>query len=217
MSKSIRAAAVLLAIALAPATLWAQDAGTTMDLGVKVGVNLATLNGQGESPGRRTGIIGGAHLTISLPNNSMFYFQPELLYSQKGFSESVEGNSATLALDYIDLPVLVGVKFDNGGSVTPRIFAGPQASFKMSCKLKGDAGGDSASIDCGSELIGEVFDAKSVLFDLLFGAGVDFDMGSIDIVFDARYDLGLTDALDLGDSKMSAWQFLAGVAFPLGN
>jgi hypothetical protein len=217
MSKSIRAAAVLLALALAPATLWAQDTGTTMDLGVKVGVNLATLNGQGESPGRRTGFIGGAHLTISLPNNSMFYFQPELLYSQKGFSESVEGNSATLALDYIDLPVLVGVKFDNGGSVTPRIFAGPQASFKMSCKLKGDAGGDSASIDCGSDLIGEVFDAKGVLFDLLFGAGVDFDMGSLDIVFDARYDLGLTDALDLGDSKMSAWQFLAGVAFPLGN
>jgi hypothetical protein len=42
-------------------------------------------------------------------------------------------------------------------------------------------------------------------------------MGKFDVVFDARYDLGLTDALDLGDSKMSAWQFLAGAQFPIGN
>lgn len=216
MSKSLRAAAVLLALALAPANLLAQDTGTSLDLGIKVGVNLASLSGQGDTPGRRTGFIGGGHLTISLPN-SMFYFQPEILYSQKGFSESIEGNSGTLALDYIDVPVLVGIKFDSGSSVTPRVFLGPQASFKMNCKLKGSQGGDSASIDCDSDLLGGVFDTKSVLFDLLFGAGLNFDMGSVDIVFDARYDLGLTDALELGDSKMTAWQFLAGVAFPLGN
>ena len=59
--------------------------------------------------------------------------------------------------------------------------------------------------------------SKSALFDLLFGAGFDLEMGKVDLVFDARYDLGLTDALDLGSSKMSAFQFLAGVAFPLGN
>ncbi len=218
MSKSIRTAAVLFVLCLMPVSLLAQDAGAgvSMDLGVKVGVNLATLNGEGESPGRRTGFIGGGHLTISLPN-SMFYFQPELLYSMKGFSESQDGTSATLALDYIDIPLLVGIHFDTGGSVTPRIFAGPQASINASCKLKGDQDGDSASFDCDSELVGEIFSAKSVLFDLLFGAGLDFDMGKLDIVFDARYDLGLTDALDLGSSKMSAWQFLAGVAFPLGN
>ncbi|MBT8462499.1 MAG: PorT family protein [Gemmatimonadetes bacterium] len=216
MLKSVRTAAVLLAVSLLPAQLMAQDTGVSMDLGVKVGVNLATLSGDGESPGRRTGLIGGGHLTIGLPN-SMFYFQPELLYSAKGFSESEGGNTATLALDYIDVPLLVGIRFDTGGSVTPRVFLGPQASIKASCKLKGSQDGDSASIDCDSELIGEVFAAKSVLFDILFGAGVDFDMGNVAIVFDARYDLGLTDALELGSSKMSALQFLAGVAFPLGN
>jgi len=216
MLKSVRTAIALGALLLAPAALLAQDTGTGLDLGIKAGVNLATLNGEGSSPGRRTGFIGGVHLTISLPN-SMFYFQPEILYSMKGFSESQDGISATLALDYIDVPVLVGVRFPTGGSVTPRIFAGPQASFNTSCKLKGDQDGDSASIDCDSDLVGEFFGAKSVLFDLLFGAGVDFDMGNLDIVFDARYDLGLTDALELGSSKMSAWQFLAGVAFPLGN
>jgi hypothetical protein len=52
---------------------------------------------------------------------------------------------------------------------------------------------------------------------MLFGAGFDLNMGKVDLVFDARYDLGLTDALELGNSKMSAFQFLAGVAFPLGN
>jgi hypothetical protein len=216
MSKSMRVAAACCLLLLAPAALHAQPGAVDVDLGVKVGVNLATLNGQGESPGRRTGFIGGGHLTISLPN-SMFYFQPELLYSMKGFSESDGGATATLALDYIDIPLLVGLHFDTGGSLTPRVFLGPQASIKTNCKLKGSEGGQSASIDCDDELIAGVFEAKSVLFDMLFGAGVDMAMGKVDIVFDARYDLGLTDALELGDSKMSAWQFLAGVAFPLGD
>jgi len=216
MLKSARALALLLALSLIPATLRAQETGVSLDLGVKAGVNLATLSVDGESPGRRTGFIGGGHLTISLPN-SMFYFQPELLYSMKGFSESDTGTTATLALDYIDIPLLVGIHFDTGGSFTPRVFLGPQASINASCKLKGDQDGDSASIDCDSELIGGVFSATSVLFDMLFGAGFDLEMGKVDLVFDARYDIGLTDALDLGSSKMSAFQFLAGVAFPLGN
>jgi hypothetical protein len=216
MKKTIRIAAAALALTVIPATLTAQDSGVGLDLGIKAGVNLATLSTDGETPGRRTGFIGGGHLTILLPN-SMFYFQPELLYSMKGFSESDSDGTGTLALDYIDIPILVGLRFDNGGSVTPRVFLGPQVSLNTSCKLKGDVGGDSASIDCDSELIGEFLNANSVLFDMLFGAGLDIDMGKVDIVFDARYDLGLTDALDLGSSKMSAWQLLAGVAFPLGN
>ena len=216
MLKSVRTAAVLCVLSLTPLSLLAQDGDGGMDLGIKAGVNLATLNGEGESPGRRTGFIGGGHLTISLAG-SMFYFQPELLYSMKGFSDSEGGISGTLALDYIDVPVLVGIHFPTGGTVTPRIFAGPQASFKTSCNLKGSDGDSDVSISCDDDLIGEFFSAKSVLFDLIFGGGLDFDMGKVDIVFDARYDLGLTDALELGDSKMSAWQFLAGVAFPLGN
>jgi hypothetical protein len=216
MRKTIRIAAAALALTVLPTTLLAQEGGVGLDLGIKAGVNLATLSTEGDTPGRRTGFIGGAHLTISLPG-SMFYFQPELLYSMKGFSESLDSESATLALDYVDIPLLVGLRFDTGGSVTPRVFLGPQASINTSCKLKGEQGGANASIDCDSELIGEFFVANSVLFDLLFGAGLDIAMGKVDIVFDARYDLGLTDALDLASSKMSAFQFLAGVAFPLGN
>lgn len=217
MRNTIRIAALALTLTMLPASLLAQEGGTGMQLGLKAGVNLATLNTDGETPGRRTGFIGGAHLTISLPN-SMFYFQPELLYSMKGFSEEVDGDTGTLALDYVDIPVLVGIRFDTGGSVTPRVFLGPQASVKTSCKLKGDIGdGGSGSIDCDSELLGGGLETKSVLFDMLFGAGLDLDMGKLDVVFDARYDLGLTDALEFGNSKMSAWQFLAGVAFPLGN
>lgn len=216
MRKTLRIAAAALALTVLPTTLLAQDGGVGLDLGIKAGVNLATLSTDGETPGRRTGFIGGAHLTISLPD-SKFYFQPELLYSMKGFSESVNGETGTLALDYVDIPLLVGLRFDTGGSVTPRVFLGPQASINTSCKLKGDQDGESASIDCDSELIGEFLVANSVLFDLLFGAGLDLAMGKVDVVFDARYDLGLTDALDLASSKMSAWQFLAGVAFPLGN
>ena len=83
MLKQVRIMMALCALTLVPATLTAQDSGVALDLGIKAGVNLATLSGEGESPGRRTGFIGGAHLTISLPN-SMFYFQPELLSIEQG-------------------------------------------------------------------------------------------------------------------------------------
>jgi hypothetical protein len=217
MWKTVRITAAVCMLSVAPAALVAQEsAGVSMEVGFKAGVNLATLNTSGESPGRRTGFLGGAHLAISLPG-SMFYFQPELLYSAKGFSDTFEGSSGTLALDYVDIPVLVGVHFETDGPATPRVFLGPQASVNLSCSLKGEEQGTSASIDCDSDLLGGVFDANSVLFDLLFGAGVDLAMGKFDVVFDVRYDLGLTDAIDAGDSKMSAWQFLAGAQFPLGN
>lgn len=217
MKKMAPAIAMLLALLSAPAALLAQDGGTTIELGIKAGVNLATLSGEGDSPGRRTALLAGAHLTIGLPN-SMFYFQPEILYSMKGFKESDGGMSATLALNYVDVPVFAGLAFPTGsGRVTPRIFAGPQASFKVSCDLKGSEGGTNASISCDDDLLSGILETKGVVFDLVFGGGLDIAAGKLDIVFDARYDLGLTDALELGDSKNTAWQFLGGVAFPLGN
>jgi hypothetical protein len=217
MMKSVRMLAIAAALLAAPATLQAQDGGVDLAAGVKAGVNIATLSGEGDSPGRRTAFLGGGFLTISLAN-SIVYFQPELLYSLKGFKESEGGTTGTLNLKYLDLPLLVGVGLTPAsGKLTPRFFVGPQVSFQLGCDIGGSEGGISGSIDCDDSLLQGLLDTKSVIFDLLLGIGADIDVGKLDLVIDARYDLGLTDVLEAGDSKMSAWQFLGGVAFPLGN
>jgi hypothetical protein len=57
-------------------------------------------------------------------------------------------------------------------------------------------------------------------FGLVFGAGVAFPLGSVQLIIDGRYDLGLSDINDYeGDTesiKNKAWQFMAGVGFPIG-
>jgi hypothetical protein len=77
--------------------------------------------------------------------------------------------------------------------------------------------GISASFDCEEIEL----ETKSVDFGLVPGAGVGFPVGRAKIVVGGRYDLGLTSINDVeGDDesvKNRAWQFMAGVAFPIGG
>ncbi|MDT8435700.1 MAG: porin family protein [Gemmatimonadota bacterium] len=212
--------AILLAAALSlPATGLAQD----LAIGVKGGLAITDLDVDAADPADEvdtetsTGLVGGAFLTIGL--GERFFVQPEVLYSQKGaeFSDPVEGFTAELELDYIEVPVLFGVRFPLVGSpIEPRIFAGPAVAFEASCDVSGDEGGVSVNLDCDEFGI----DTKSTDFGVLGGAGVNIGVGGFDIVLDARYVLGLADLDDTtgseDDVKNRAFQFMGGVAFPLG-
>ena len=62
---------------------------------------------------------------------------------------------------------------------------------------------------------------QQVDFGVVFGAAVAFPLGSVQLIIDGRYDLGLTNVNDTeGDDeslKNRAWQFMAGVGFPVGG
>ncbi|MFO7587652.1 MAG: porin family protein [Gemmatimonadota bacterium] len=197
---------------LAPRTSSAQVA---IDLGVKGGLAISDLDVEDdEGIDSRTGLVGGGFATFGIGNN--FFIQPELLYSMKGAKGDVEGVDATFKLDYFEIPVLFGARFPIANSpIEPRVFAGPAVAFEMSCKIDGEEGGVSVSVDC--EDLG--LDTKSVDFGVAFGAGFGYALEKLSIIVDGRYDLGIANiddsGFDTGDVKNRAWQFMAGVAFPL--
>ena len=197
-------ALLLVAAMFAPSESSAQTV-----IGAKAGIasSNVSISGEGASLSfdSRTAFIGGAFASIGV--GEMWFIQPEVLYSGKG--TSVE--SETLSLDYLEVPVLFGAAFPlSNSSLKPMVFAGPSVGFNLSCDAEGE--------DCGDFI-------NSIDFGLVFGAGLQYALESITLFFDARYDLGLTDFSDgLFDefessfsAKNRAWQFMAGVGFPVGG
>lgn len=113
----------------------AQDNRNALAFGPKVGLNLANVydtEGEQFDAGSKFGLVAGAFLSI--PIGTYLGFQPEMLYSQKGFkaSGSVLGSEYTFTrtLNYLDIPLLIAIK------PTPMltIVAGPQYSYLLSRK-----------------------------------------------------------------------------------
>ena len=178
-------------------------------IGAKAGINLANVTfssgGVSASADSRTGFVGGAFAQFGL--GSPLFIRPEVLYSSKGSESSDDFETFTLALDYLEVPVLIGAAFPlENSALKPQVFAGPAVGFLLSC--------DSGGTDCKDE-------AKSVDFGLVFGGGLEFALENLSLYFDGRYNLGLTNLDDSGEEDFSAknrvWQFMAGVGFPVGN
>jgi len=186
----------------------------------EVGINFgnvsdldAALSEVGIDTKMRAGFLAGVGVTFGL--NERFNIGAGGYYSQQGVKFTASGEAdATLKLDYIQVPVTLGVGFPTGGSVTPFVFAGPMIGFKASCK----AAESGVSIDCPE--LG--LDVKGTDFSILFGGGLGFTAGTGMISLGAWYDLGLTTILDNTVSggpqpKNRVFGFGLGYSFPLGG
>jgi hypothetical protein len=200
-------------MALPLALLIATPLQAQTTLGVKGGINVANVSTNidiSELVDSRTGFVGGAFVTLGL--GSLFAVQPELLYSQKGFKAEESGQSAQLGTNYIEIPVLLKAQFKLA-MLRPAVYAGPVASFETSCNL--DVVGVSFDCDDGEGFV----DRKKNEWGAVFGANVDLLLGSITLILDGRYQLGLTNLADVPDGddevKSRVWQIMAGVGFTL--
>lgn len=185
--------------------------------GAKVGLNLATLNGDVEDVKSLIGAHLGGFVEIKITDK--FAFQPELLYSMQGakteYSESEPGYSYSseekYKLGYLNLPLMA--KY----FATEKLFieAGPQIGFLMSAKydfkeietFMGDTETFSGDIDIKDNL-------KSIDFGLNFGLGYEFTQN---IFASARYNVGLSDINDVEGSNVKiqngVFQFSFGYKF----
>lgn len=142
--------------------------------GLKAGMNIANIYGDDVEDvwDPKIGICVGGFITYSI--NDIFAIQPELLLSIKGSKaeEEILGETVktTMSLTYLEIPVLA--------KLGP-LFVGPSLAIKLSGKRKID----SAKAD--------IENLKSTDFGLVFGGGVDFDLGPGKLTVDARYTLGL--------------------------
>lgn len=156
-------------------------------LGTKVGLNLATLNGQ-DVGGPVILPSANAGMLVQFALSDRFSLQPEVQYSLQGADQHTVGGGQqfTLHLDYVNIPVLVkyilpiGLFFETG----------PQLGLLVSAKDDYQGG----SVNVKDEL-------KSTDFSWLFGAGYTFFSG---LGVDARFNPGLINLLKNSTAGVSA-------------
>ena len=178
--------------------------------------------------GTRTGLLFGGILFYSF--SPVLGLQVEPAYVQKGASieqtEIEEGNTikieATLAADYIDIPVLLKASFGDG-PVKPYVLAGASVAFLLGDAMleidKTTLNGDDVTSQIPSDEREQKIETKSTDFILNFGGGVIIPLGQVNIFIEGQYNLGLTDVNDEPDDiteiKTTGIQIKAGVMFPL--
>jgi hypothetical protein len=139
--------------------------------GIKGGLNIADVSGiNGDN--RLSGHVG---LFINSKLNRNWSVQPEILYSGQGQQFMVVNKEYTLALSYIQVPIM----FQYYPVKQFYVEFGPQIGFLLSANVKDDD--DKVEVDN---------DYKKVDAGLSFGAGIQVTKL---LGFYARYNAGLAD------------------------
>jgi opacity protein-like surface antigen len=160
--------------------------------GAKTGLNLSNFKGDDvENTETKTGFNIGAFLEIGLSDT--FTFQPELLFSTQGVkAEDSEGSDSfeqIIKVNYLNVPLML--KYAVSDKFTLEF--GPQVGFLLAAKFKAIETMDGNTVSTEEDLK-DIF--KSIDFGLNFGASFDI----VDNIFiGARYNLGLSNILDLED------------------
>lgn len=139
------------------------------NLGVKGGLNFATLIGENNSEMSWTTDFNlGVMAEIKISDK--FSFQPELMYSGQGYDSNM-ASEGIIALNYLNVPLMAKYYVTKGLSLE----AGPQMGFLLSTK---------GGIDTNKDQF------KTTDFGVNFGLGYTLDNG---LNFSVRYNRGFTD------------------------
>ncbi len=159
---------------------------------IKVGVNGSTLRGRAESdfsPILR--LSGGAGVIMNI--GSHLQFQSEILYVVKG--SQVEGDpfhndnmvEATFDLTYLEVPLLLAYQF-RSAKLKPRIFVGPTIAVKLDSQIRFRA------ISGGPTQTQEDESVENRDVGLLFGFGIETDIGSETLMMGLQSSIGFSNA-----------------------
>ena len=179
------------------ATTFAQNEVGQLTIQPKVGVNIANIT-DADDADPRIGLAAGAEFEYGLTDN--IGLSAGVLYSMQGAKTTEDGADCTLKLDYLNVPILANFYVAKGFAVK----LGVQPGFKLSskAKFKGSGGSKEVEVEDG---------VKSV--DLSIPVGLSYQYQNI--VFDARYNWGVTKIVDDADSKHSVFQITVGYKFSL--
>jgi hypothetical protein len=162
--------------------------------GVYGGFNLSRIRGDADVTDfqkAKFGLWGGGYVRVSpFADTPGLTFEPQLSINCRGarWEETFDGDTfkASANLTYLDLavPIKYAVMMGPESVIHPFFFAGPYVGFNLSAKTKTEFLGETDTQD--------IEDIRGTEFGLVFGAGLDFDMGWGSFFADVRYLLGLT-------------------------
>lgn len=186
-------------VMLSSVSAFAQHAVGSLTIQPKVGINLADLT-EYDDTDLRIGLAAGAELEYQATD--AFSISGGLLYSMQGAKYETHNATTTTKLDYLNVPIMANVYIAKGFAVK----LGVQPGFKLNAKNKAEVNGTSVETDMDH--------VKSVDFSI--PVGISYEVSNI--VFDARYNWGLTKFADTIDDKShcnSVVQFTVGYKFGL--
>lgn len=216
--------AFVLATALAAFVAAPKAQAQGVRLGVKAGANLSNLSGDLTDEDRfknKFGFHGGLMLNVGLLDDGFLSLQPEVLFSQKGYTYADQ--DFTIAgvrykydgdrtYNYIDVPVLLKIKASN-------IYfeAGPQYSYLL--KVKDDSkvsiNGNTAAQRSGTSDLSNVNRNE-----IGYAAGLGFQSDS-GLMLGLRYNGSFTDFgkdgyqdADVRNARNSVFQLSLGYLLP---
>jgi opacity protein-like surface antigen len=179
-------------------------------VGPVLGLNYFTFTGSDATDAKyKAGLAVG--LALSRDIAPSIFFAPEALYSMKGASFSSGGVTDRFKVNYLEVPVLFGYRFDTHSQTQPYVVAGPTVGLMLSCNLEETSGSTTQSASCKDLGI----DTKSTDFGITGGAGVEFPLSSMTLTLTGRYTIGLSDVVSNFSVKNSGFSFTAGLMFPL--
>ncbi len=205
-----RTAIVVLVALLAVSLCFYTHARAGGVIGIKGGAAITNWWGEdSEGWDMKFGFLGGVSFAYMFTET--MGIQPELLFHRKGTTDTEGSVDITWNLDYIEIPILFKVAFPTEGTIVPSFILGPALAFNLDSTLKGEEGGLEVEVDM-SDI------TSSMDLGLVGGFNIDFDVGSVIIVLDLRYTLGLMTIDEEGEAsvKNNSFSFMAGVALPLG-
>ena len=156
--------------------------------GVRLGLNLSNLSGDGETLGTKAGLNLGAVIGLRLSDTTPLFLESGLYYTQRG----AEKGKTEVNLNYLEIPVLIKAGFNVTDDIAVLPFLGPTLSLGISGKSKGyqkDENGD------------EVFYSESSFgkakysrpdVGIKVGCGAEWNM----IYVELGYQFGIANVLD---------------------
>jgi len=191
----------LLLLIFLPGLISAQD----IRFGVKGGFNLA--NFQGEDNGGHYKFGGYAGLFASYNFTDIVGLQTEVMYAQQGFRDHIDGESATISLDYITVPLLV--KFSLRNYEQFKFLLGPQVGYLLRSKEDPDVYSD-------DNPVAQILPKSDTFEDFDYGAvlGLEYEF-SDQFLLNARYYHGLAEFFnqDKVESEAQNRVFSLGIAY----
>jgi len=197
MTSRVRASILAITFAAILALPSIAAAQSPVTVGVKAGVNFATLSVDEDDDSDVKGLVGAVGgLFVSKSINEKLGWRLEGLFSQKGAKDAEAGDDFKFKLTYIDVPFLLTL--GPAGS-NFNFFTGPQVSFNTK-----------AEFTDGTDTLDVKDDVKSTDFGWVIGAGLASGRFSAD----ARYTLGLSNIFSNandGSAKNRVFSVMVGV------
>jgi Outer membrane protein beta-barrel domain len=190
----------------------------SLEVGVQTGASISSLAGSDtEGAGSRVSPFLGGTVVYHRPGSAIGW-ESGLAFVQKGATTGLNGSTFTLAISYLEVPLMVRFGLPLQGSrVIPVFSIGGTVALRSGCSLRGDSGSQSISVGCDDSFFGGAYDLKALDFGVSAGTEVDFPIGKR-FVFapSVRYTRGLAvigSTPDNADARNSV--FLLGASLRL--